>query len=205
MYIYTYIRNGLRPIPPPCLGCGQSPHGCFLGSLRRALGGLWGAVLRPLGGLLGLPGGKWAGFLGRPGGLSGRRARNVGLCSPSGAPPEAFLGLSWAVNEASWAVLGPSWAVWRPFWRPLEPSWVLGRSWGPLGPGASWASGSCLGPSGGDLEHLGAMFRRLGAILDRLGGLFGPSWPVFGPYWAGKSHATKRWEPQEPRDTPREI
>ena len=50
---------------------GQSPQGCFLGSLRSALGGLWGVVLGPHGSLLGACWEAPVGLLGLPGGLLG--------------------------------------------------------------------------------------------------------------------------------------
>eukprot|EP00959_Pyramimonas_sp_CCMP1952_P177675 3713740-Pyramimonas_sp.AAC.1 len=62
----TTIGKGLRPAPPTLKGnddnggggdadvdVGQSPHGCFLGSLRSALGGFWGTACGPLGSRVG--------------------------------------------------------------------------------------------------------------------------------------------------------
>ena len=109
---------------------GQSPPGCFLGSIRSALGGRWGAVLVPLGGFLGASwgflGASWGPlgvFLALPGGLSGPRARNVRSSPPSGPPLGAVLG-------ASWAVLGlPEWGSFGGFLcrlgSILEASWAV--------------------------------------------------------------------------------
>ena len=80
--------------------------------------------------------------MGPPGGLFGRKARIVGSCSPSWAPPGAVLEPSWAVLGPSWAVLGASWAV-------LERSWAV------------------LGPLGGLLGRLGAVFGASRFVLER--------------------------------------
>ena len=137
------IAKALRKVPPTLKGgdddgggggdgnadVGQSPQGCFLGSLRSALGDFWGVVLEPfgsllgaswepLGGLLGLPGGlleaSWGplgGLLGPLGGLLSRLGAYWGgeldfsVRVPSLGP---LLGPSWGNCEASRAALGPS-------------------------------------------------------------------------------------------------
>ena len=140
---------------------GQSPQGCFLGSLRRALGGLQGgsfaafgepvgASWGPLGGLLGPLGG----VSGLPGGGLGRGARKVGACPPSGARLEEFLGPSWAVLEASGPVLGASWAVSAPSWGPLRPSW--GDLWGLL-----WCFGASGSRKGENAQILQKLMKKL--------------------------------------------
>ena len=130
------LSSGLRPNPPPCLGCGsgaswmnvrvswaafQGPLGGLSGASGRLLGASWG----PLGGFLGASGmplgasrGRLGGLWGAVGANLGRKARHVISYSPSWA----LLGLSWAVLRAPGAVLGPSWAVLGPSWAVLGPS-----------------------------------------------------------------------------------
>ena len=141
---------------------GQSPQGCFLGSLRRASRGLLGPVLRPLSWLLGPPGG----LLGASWGLLGP---SWGLLGASWEPPEGLLG-------ASWGPLGASWGH-------------LGASWGPLG-AESWIFqfvvallGRFCGRLGAFLGRLGGLLGRFGALLGRLWAVLGASWAVLGQYW----------------------
>ena len=76
---------------------GQSPRGCFLGSLRSAswelLGAFLGAFWKPCRGLLGLPGGFLGGCFGCLGALLG-----------------GLLEASWDVVGASWSPLRASWS-----------------------------------------------------------------------------------------------
>ena len=126
------LSSGVWPTRDRAWIVGLSPHGCFLGSLRRASGGSFetlGAsrgLLGPLWGLLGLPG--------------------------------TFFGVSWGLFWTSWVAswgeklemsvrVAPLKPMFGNFNRPFGPSWEpLGLSWGPLG--LSWGS---LGPSWGGL------------------------------------------------------
>ena len=162
-----FLSNGLRPIPPPCLGCESEVRFGASWGLCGALGGLWGLSRDLLGGFLGP---SW-----RPLGAI-VAAIHLGadfgaVLGPSGSRLGGFLGRLGAILGASGAVLRPSWAV-------------LGPSWGPLGP--SW------GRLGGLWGRLGALLGRLEAILCRLGGYLGPSWPSWKPSWPSWSHLNGR-------------
>ena len=83
----VYVSSGLRPIPPPCLGCRLEASWMFVGisweAFRGPLGGSFEASWGPSGGLLGSLFGPL-----------------VGLVGP--------LGASWGLLEASWGLLGAS-------------------------------------------------------------------------------------------------
>ena len=141
-----WISSGLRPIPPPCLGCGLRPLGRLFGYRGRPLGGLLEAVGQAS---WGRSGASWGFFLG-------------------------LLGASWGLLEVSCGILGASWGgslelsvrvpplgplLW-PSWGPLERAWApLGPFSGPFGP--SW------GPLGGLLGRPRAVLGAPGAVLER--------------------------------------
>ena len=81
--------SGLRPIPPPCLGCGLEASWVFVGisweASRGPLGGRFEASWGPFGGLLGFLFGPLWGLVG---------------------PSWGRLGVSWKPLGASWGLLG---------------------------------------------------------------------------------------------------
>ena len=140
------VSNGLRPITPPCLGCGSESSWMLLGvsseGSREPLGRSFEASWEPLGGLLGLLGGHLGGLLGLLGGFCAawrvvvrRLPERDGAAELCGGTRSGLWGT--AEKHASGGLPGASWggelelSVCVP---PLGP--LLGPSWDP--PGPSW-------------------------------------------------------------------
>ena len=133
--MYVYMESGLRPMPPPCVGCGSEPHGGCLGTRGWSPGGLWDAGLGPLGDRFGDSWGLFWASWGPPGASRSLLGPSRGHPGPS----RATLGPSWAVLGA---IIGSNLGRFGPLLGSLDA--FLGRLGGLMGScwlgGPAWVS-----------------------------------------------------------------
>ena len=115
--------NGLRPIPPPCLGCWSEGSAVFVGISWQVSRMPQVVLSRPLGGRFGA---SW------------------GLFWASWGPLLGLLGPAWGLLGASWGLLGASWGPLGGLWGPLGA--LLGPPGAPGG-GKLFLRLNCWSPS----------------------------------------------------------